>query len=104
MSPLSPLDLSSSEPLPRIRNLFCGKYRHCLDQAARHDLKDIDCSRCCLRDDRSGQEETRRYLSGYLQLLKVIVQGNKWMEPAQVFDLNPAPPNDIGEEHFEWLE
>ena len=74
------------------RNPFCGKYRRCLDQAARLDLRQIDCSRCVFRHDRSGDEETREYLAGYLELLKVIVQGNKWLQPSQliVSDLEPA--------------
>lgn len=84
-----PTALRSSSPE---RNPLCRKYRRCLDQAARLDLRQFDCSRCVFRYDRSGDEETRQYLTGYLELLKVIVQGNKWLEPSRliVSDLEPV--------------
>ena len=65
-----PIALRSSSPE---RNPLCGKYRRCLDQAARLNLRHIRCSRCVFRNDLSGDHETRDYLMGYLELLKVIV-------------------------------
>ncbi len=66
-----------SECLNPRRNPFCGKYEHCLKEAARLDLPDINCSRCFFRDNQSGRQETRLYLSSYLELLKIIVQGDR---------------------------
>jgi hypothetical protein len=70
------------------RNPFCGKYKHCLDQAARLDLSNIDCSRCFFRNDESGRAETRQYLSSYLHLLKVIVHEDRHQT---VVRLSPKP-------------
>jgi hypothetical protein len=60
---------------PAIRNPFCRKYERCLNQAARHNLTDIDCRRCHFSGDKSGAGETGLYAAAYLELVRVIMNG-----------------------------
>ena len=63
---------------PAIRNPFCRRYERCLNEAARHNMTDIDCRRCYFRRDKSGTSETEVYAAAYLELARVIMQGVSW--------------------------
>lgn len=111
-SVLSPPLLIKRKPLrcsSAKRNPFCRKYEQCLNTAARLNVKRMDCCRCFFRNDQSAREETAYYLSGYLRLLKVVIHGDKGLDPtrSRVADIAPLDEGPMGfqqtyPEKLEW--
>ena len=60
------------------RNLWCGHYGSCLDNAARKLWRDWDCSQCGHQSDTSlgvDSIQTRSEFDGYHKIAEGVVRG-----------------------------
>jgi len=54
-----------------MRNVWCGKYRECLDTAIKKGMNNFDCTGCNMEDDRSAEPEIKT-TTGYTDEYSIV--------------------------------